>query len=154
MPAHNYNEEFFMSEWSRGHIAILEWMGVVSFVSLVVGLIVAFVIVVRIPPDYFACRACHGVTHADQHPVVRAILLIMKNLLGYIFIAAGIIMLVLPGQGVLTILAGVMMLNFPGKYRLERWIISRPSVLETINLLRQRAGREPLVLDSKESVQS
>jgi hypothetical protein len=143
-----------MFAWIQDHKAILEWMGVVSFVSLVIGLIVAFVIAVRIPADYFACRGCHGKTHADQHPVVRALLLIAKNLLGYIFIAAGILMLVLPGQGVLTILAGVMMLNFPGKYRLERWIISRPTVLEGINLLRQRAGREPLVLDSKESVQS
>jgi len=60
---------------------------------------------------------------------------------------AGIIMLVLPGQGIFTILIGIMLLNFPGKYRLERWIVARRPVLRSINWLRRRAGRAPLVPD-------
>ncbi len=69
-----------------------------------------------------------------------------KNLLGYLLIVAGIAMLVLPGQGVLTILLGVILVDLPGKYRFERWIVARPLVLKSINRLRQRAGRDPLVL--------
>ncbi len=73
--------------------------------------------------------------------------MIAKNLLGYIFVVAGTLMLVLPGQGLLTILVGIMFLNFRGKYELERWIVSRQPVLGSINWIRRRAGRAPLVLE-------
>ena len=73
-------------------------------------------------------------------------MVIGKNVLGAIFVVAGLIMLVLPGQGIFTILIGIMLLDFPGKYRLERWIVARRPVLQSINWLRQRAGRAALVL--------
>jgi len=60
---------------------------------------------------------------------------------------AGIVMLVLPGQGILTIVIGLMLSNFPGKYRLERWLVMRPRVLRTINWLRQRSKRNPLLFE-------
>ena len=74
-------------------------------------------------------------------------LVIGKNVLGAIFVVAGIIMLVLPGQGIFTILIGIMLLDFPGKYQFERWIVARRPVFQSINWLRQRAGRAALVLD-------
>jgi len=55
-------------------------------------------------------------------------------------------MLVLPGQGLLTILLGVTLVNFPGKYALERRIVSRPSVANTLNRIREAVGRNPLEL--------
>ena len=39
-------------------------------------------------------------------------------------------------------------MDFPGKRRLERWLVSRPTVLNTINRLRQRYGKPPLVLEN------
>jgi hypothetical protein len=72
--------------------------------------------------------------------------LIGRNALGYVFIVVGIVMLVIPGQGVLTIVIGIMLLNFPGKYRLERWLVVRRPVLRSINWLRRRSKRNPLVL--------
>jgi hypothetical protein len=75
-------------------------------------------------------------------------LLIGRNLLGYVFIVAGILMLVTPGQGMLTILIGLTLVNFPRKYRLERWIVSRRPVLRSVNWLRRRAGCPPLSLES------
>lgn len=74
-------------------------------------------------------------------------LLAAKNLLGYLLIVAGIAMLLLPGQGVLTMLLGFIMVDLPGKYRFEQWLVARPLVLRSINMLRRRAGREPLILD-------
>ena len=74
-------------------------------------------------------------------------LMIAKNVLGYIFVVTGLILLVLPGQGIFTVLVGVMLLNFPGKHQLARWIIARQPVLRSINWLRRRAGRAALVLD-------
>jgi hypothetical protein len=78
-------------------------------------------------------------------------LLTAKNLLGYILIAAGIVMLVLPGQGTLTILIGILLVDFPGKYRLERWVVGRGPVLQSINWFRRRAGRPPLLLEKEET---
>jgi hypothetical protein len=72
-------------------------------------------------------------------------MLVVKNLLGCLFVVAGLLMLVLPGQGLLSILIGIILLDFPGKYSVERWLISRPPVLHTVNWLRRRAGRPPLV---------
>ena len=61
--------------------------------------------------------------------------------------AAGIAMLVLPGQGILTMLLGFILVDLPGKYRFERWLVTRPLALRSINLLRRRAGHDPLVLE-------
>ncbi len=60
-------------------------------------------------------------------------------------ILLGIVLLVLPGQGVLTILLGIAVAEFPGKYRLERWVLSRRPVLRAVNGLRRGRRRAPLV---------
>ena len=70
--------------------------------------------------------------------------MIIKNLIGYVLIIGGILMLVLPGQGLVTIFIGLMMSNYPGKYFIERKFIAIPSVLKTINWLRKRSNQEPL----------
>ena len=56
----------------------------------------------------------------------------------------GVLMLVLPGQGVLTILIGLTLLDFPGKRRFVRRLLMRPRVFRVINRLRRRFGRPPL----------
>ena len=61
-----------------------------------------------------------------------------------VLVLAGLIMLVVPGQGLLTLAVGLVLVDFPGKYRLERWLVTRPPVWRAINWLRKRAGREPL----------
>jgi Putative transmembrane protein (PGPGW) len=73
----------------------------------------------------------------------------VKNLIGGVFVLAGIVMLVLPGQGVLTIMLGIALMNFPGKFQLERWIVSRGPTLWFINRLRRRRGRPALVLEGE-----
>lgn len=135
-----------MVKWIRSHKTTIWWMSGASILIFIAALIVVPLLAARIPSDYFAHRRRQRKRAAHQHPVVRGGLLIGKNLLGYVLIAAGIIMLALPGPGVLTTLVGIMLLNFPGKYRLERWMVTRPPVLRSINKLRQRAGRPPLFL--------
>lgn len=122
------------------------YLAVFSIVSFIGTLLLVPVLVIRIPDDYFTEKKRHRwEPWAHKHPVIRWSLLIAKNILGYIFIILGIAMLVLPGQGVLTILIGILFINFPGKYRLERWVVMRAPVLNTINRLRRRAGRMPLI---------
>lgn len=136
-----------MIEWIQGNETAFWWLAASTTITFIATLMAVPVLVVRIPPDYFSRSRRHGKPWANHHLVVRAMLLIGKNALGYIFVVAGFIMLVLPGQGIFTILIGIMLLNFPGKYRLEQWIVARRPVLRSINWLRRRAGRAPLVLD-------
>jgi len=72
-----------------------------------------------------------------------------KNILGLVLVAAGVVMLFLPGQGLLTIFLGIVLMNFPGKYRLERYIVSRGPVLRGVNWIRRRAGVEELRVDAE-----
>jgi hypothetical protein len=77
-------------------------------------------------------------------------LTILKNIVGWAFILAGIAMLVLPGQGILTILIGVSLANFPGKYALERRLVRKPAVARTLNRIREKAGKPRLEIPAVE----
>ncbi|MBN1824919.1 MAG: hypothetical protein JW958_01550 [Candidatus Eisenbacteria bacterium] len=122
------------------------WIAGASLAAFLFALAAVPRLVVRIPPDYFAPGKRRGVLWANANPVLRILLLVLKNAVGALFLLAGIAMLFLPGQGLLTILAGIALLDFPGKFRLARWLVSRGPLLRTINRLRRRAGRPPLVV--------
>ncbi len=118
-----------------------------SVVLFLVTLLIVPWLVVKIPEDYFLESRRHGEWLSRQHLFVRHVLIVFKNIAGAVLILLGIIMLVLPGQGIITILVGLILINFPGKYKLERWLVSRKPVLRSINWLRQRAGHRRLVLE-------
>ncbi len=105
--------------------------------------------IVRLPEDYFHSSQRHAAPWKHYHPLLRALALLLKNLLGLLLLATGIAMLVLPGQGVLTMLIGIMLLDFPGKYQSERWLISRPHVLRAVNWHRRRYQRPPFRMGPK-----
>lgn len=134
-------------EWLQTYEVYFWWLFAFSILTFIGTLIAVPMLLVRIPHDYFAHEKREVMSRANHHILIQAILVIIKNTVGVILLTLGIIMLVTPGQGIITILAGMMLLNYPGKYRLERWIVSRPSVFRSINWFRQRAGRGPLVLD-------
>jgi hypothetical protein len=128
------------------HPALLWTLGAASIVVFVGSLLAMPPLVARIQPDYFAHDKRPPSRWASQHPLLRWVLRIGKNVLGCVFMLAGIAMLVLPGQGLLTMLVGFLMLDFPRKYRFEKWLVGRRYVLRPINWLRRRAGRSPLQL--------
>jgi hypothetical protein len=122
--------------------AVLASVGFGLAILGLVSLIALPWLVVRIPADYFT-RA-----HATEprSPTERLGWFI-KNLFGMLVLLAGVLMLVLPGQGILTIFAALVLLDFPGKRRLERWLIQRSRLLSRLNALRARARRPPLEWD-------
>lgn len=130
----------------EGNEPLVTGLVIFSLVGFIGTLLLVPYIVTRIPDDYFTTEHRHKTPWAEHHPAIRLTLITLKNILGYIFIVMGIAMLVLPGQGLLTIVIGVMMLDFPGKYYWERWLVSRPAILKSINWLRRRAGRIELHL--------
>jgi len=131
-------------KWVEAHEAELWAIGAASIGMLILCMMVVPVIVARIPADYFTHPERPDSRLKQQHQIIRLAALIGKNILGYVFIVAGLMMLLLPGQGLLTILIGILMIDFPGKYRFEKWLIHRRTVRRSINWLRRRTGRSPL----------
>jgi hypothetical protein len=124
---------------------ILLMLFIVSVVGFVASLIAIPFILVRLPASYFDER--HPRTWMqDHHPALRLTGLIVKNVAGVVLFLAGVAMLFLPGQGILTMLIGVSLTDFPGKRHLERKLIGQPTVLRTINKLREKFGRPPLIV--------
>ena len=120
------------------------WIALGSLLSLVVGILSLPFLVSRIPADYFSHEQRHRLSEHARHPVMRLVLTGVKNAIGAVFVIAGLMMLVLPGQGLLTLFVGLMIMNYPGKFALERWLIQRPYVLPAVNRLRERYGHPPL----------
>ena len=134
--------ERFLSENSGW----LVWMGVASAVMFVGSLVLIPILVVRMRADYFLRGRGGWERSSAAHPVLRGLVLGLKNLLGVVLLVLGVAMLVGPGQGVLTIVVALSLLNFPGKRRLEMQLLRVPGLLAAINRLRRRAGREPVRL--------
>ena len=122
---------------------VLVTLGVLSGVFFIGTLIAIPMVLVRLPHDYFNERRPRAWLQ-NRHPALRMTAYVIKNVIGAVFLLAGIAMIVLPGQGVLTILIGVSLMDFPGKRNLERRLMGRPSVLRTINKIREKFGRRPL----------
>jgi hypothetical protein len=119
-----------------------------SVVTFVGSIAVVTLVLVKLPANYF--HSSHDREFlVHRHPVLRALGIFAKNLLGLILVGAGIVMSLpgVPGQGVLTILLGIMLLDFPGKRKLETRIVGRPRVNQAVNALRTRFGKPPLMLD-------
>jgi len=114
----------------------------------VLSLFVVAAIAVFLPADYFSNNKREKLRYANTHPLIYYSLLIAKNLLGLVLLCAGIIMLVLPGQGLLTILIGLLMIDFPGKYKVTRFLVNQKAVYKPINWLRRKFNRGPIFLKS------
>jgi UPF0716 family protein affecting phage T7 exclusion len=119
-----------------------------SAFAFVAGSAFVTVVLVRLPANYFHSSHAREFL-AERHPAVRTAGVVAKNLLGVVLVILGVIMAVpgVPGPGVLTILLGIMLLDFPGKRDLETRIVRRPRVFRSINALRARFDKPPLILD-------
>lgn len=133
-----------LSTWLDAQSSLVWWLGALSIVTFAGSLILVPWLIIRIPPEYFVNPDHPTRAAAIRHPALRALFLISKNLLGAVLIVSGIFMLVLPGQGLLTIFIGAVLLNYPGKFKVERWIVTRPRIRRLINRLRRYAGHPPL----------
>lgn len=133
------------------HRIMVQGLTAFSGILFVTSLLAVPWLVARIPADYFVRSADDEARFRNQYPLLTMMLLVLRNVIGFLVILVGTAMLVLPGQGLLTILLGMMLISFPGKRRLEILIIRRRSINRVVSWMRQRAGREPLQLpDSSE----
>ncbi|MEM9255844.1 MAG: PGPGW domain-containing protein [Pseudomonadota bacterium] len=121
----------------------LLWSSAISLAILLLTLVAVPWIVARLPSDYFASPHRHTLPKSARHPLLLAVFTMLKNVVGFLLLLLGLIMLVTPGQGLLTILTGVLLMNFPGKYELECYVVAKPGVLKALNWLRARGGHAP-----------
>ena len=127
------------------HQYLLWWMGVGSAFVFVISLLSLPWLVAQIPDDYFVPKKRQPSQWKTRQPLIRLIILIGKNCLGYMLLLGGILMLFLPGQGLLTMITGLLLIDYPGKFRLERKIVNTPTVLKSLNWLRAKAHKPPLI---------
>lgn len=128
-----------------GEIGLGVGLFVLTFTASIA--ITAFVLV-RLPADYFRGPVGHTL-FGEQHPILRWAWKIGKNAFGIGLVLLGIVLSVpgVPGQGILTILLGLMLVDFPGRRKLEQRLVRWPRVRRSIDRLRLRFGRPPLILD-------
>jgi Putative transmembrane protein (PGPGW) len=141
----------YVPEWAR---APLEWLTHPAvLVALGVGSTLLFVLsaagvpwfLARLPSDYLSRRERVELgIPAEKRPAWRIVTHFFRNLVGVVLLVAGILQLVLPGQGILTILVSLFLLDFPGKRKLTRRILGSRVVFRAINSIRRRAGQPPL----------
>ena len=124
-------------------------VGALIFVaSFFINLGIVSFILVKLPADHFS-KNRKTKFWAGPRPAIHAAKVIGKNIAGVLLVALGIVLSLpgVPGQGLLTVLLGIMLLDFPGRHRLEQKLLSKPSIVNTINRLRKRFDKPPLQLN-------
>jgi hypothetical protein len=136
----------WLPDWTRSKLVsqlieppVLLAISVCSVVLFILSLLFASWALRRLPEDFLLRREpppkAHGMALFGD---------ILRNLAGIALFIVGVLMLVLPGQGLLTMLAALTLMDFPGKRRLEQRLLLIPRVLATVNRLRRHAGRPAL----------
>jgi hypothetical protein len=100
-------------------------------------------VVVGLPADYFVRTS----ESPKRGRALRLVLAAAKNILGVILFVVGFVMALplVPGPGALFMLLGLGLVDFPGKRSLERRLLREPHLLASVNKMRARFGKPPLL---------
>ena len=134
----------FLILWFSDHPGVLIGLGASSILIFIISILGISWFVAQIPEDYFLSSKRKPSKWQEQKPILRLAVLIGKNIIGVSLIIGGLLMLVLPGQGLLTIVTGLLLINYPGKYKLEQKLVAIPSVFRALNWIRVKANKPPL----------
>ena len=138
----DFINSFFV--WFSDNPGILIGLGIFSIFIFIISIIGISWFVAQIPEDYFLSVKRKPTKWIEKKPVLRLLVLFGKNIIGLSLLVGGLLMIVLPGQGLLTIVTGLLLINYPGKFRLEQKIVGIPSVFKTLNWIRIKANEPPL----------
>lgn len=98
-----------------------------------------------IPHNYFVDKKRVSLIKI-KNPLMWLPIIIIKNSIGLVLILFGILMLILPGQGVLTIITGLIFLDYPGKFRFERSLVRNKLILNSMNWIRRKLDKPDLII--------
>ena len=130
--------------WFSENPQVLVWLGGSSLLIFTFSLLGISWLVAQIPENYFLHETRHPSLWKVKTPILRLMILVIKNVLGAFLIIGGLMMLVLPGQGLLTIVTGFLFVDYPGKFKLERKMVSYPAILNSLNWIRSKSNKAPL----------
>jgi len=136
------------THWLGQHTVLLGVLAVLSTVLLLASIVATPWIIARLPQNYLLQRD----NSVRRHPLARLSIDVVRTLSGFALIVFGLLMLVMPGPGLITLLLGLSIARFPGKRRLLRHIASRDSVFNSLNWMRRRHGRPPLIHPHQEEL--
>ena len=138
----NFINSFIL--WFSNHPGVLIGLGVSSIFIFILSILGISWFVAQIPDDYFLSFKRKPTKWREQKPILRLAIIFGKNIIGLALLIGGLLMLVLPGQGLLTILTGLLLINYPGKYKLEQRLVAIPSIFRALNWIRIKANKPPL----------
>ena len=138
----NYVNAFI--SWFSNHPGVLIGLGISSILIFILSILGISWFIAQIPEDYFLSTKRKPSKWQEQKPILRLAVIFGKNIIGFSLIIGGLIMLVLPGQGLLTIVTGLLLVNYPGKYKLEKKLVAIPSIFRALNWIRVKANKPPL----------
>ena len=110
----------------------------ISILMLIGSLVLTPRILLRLPASYFQHRHHAPLEQFQHRPLLRIILVILKNVAGGLLFLTGLTMLVLPGQGLLTLFLALLLLDFPGKNALKNRLFRIHQIREWMNHYRIR----------------
>ncbi|MDP5032191.1 MAG: hypothetical protein NWQ54_19575 [Paraglaciecola sp.] len=118
---------------------------ITTSVSVVYFVVLSYIIT-QMDSRYFV--RIHASKDAQTNKTKRHhVINLAKTLFGIVLLLCGVLMLVLPGQGLLTILVGLSLIPFPGKDRFEQYLLARPSIRTSLNWIRVKAKKAPFIFD-------
>ena len=132
--------------WSSMNSDLLFLLGSLSVFILIISVFMMVLIISFLPEDYFKSENRNLISSVQnsRYPLIKLLVLITKNFFGILLLLSGILMLVLPGQGILTIITGLVFIDYPGKYKFERKLLKQKGVINSINWIRSRLSKPPL----------
>ncbi len=125
---------------------LLIGIGIMSVVTFLGSLIIIPILIINMDDDYFETKKKDTEDRSKAFNFFAIIIIVVKNILGILFVLAGVLMLVLPGQGIVTILIGISIANFPGKRKLELKLIRLTAIHNAINWIRAKAKKPPIII--------
>ena len=132
--------------WSSMNSDLLFLLGSLSIFILIISVFMMVLIISFLPEDYFKSENRNLISSIQnsRDPLLKLLVLITKNFFGVLLLLSGILMLVLPGQGILTIITGLVFMDYPGKYKFERKLLRQKGVINSINWIRSRLSKPSL----------
>ncbi len=132
--------------WSSMNSDLLFLLGSLSIFILIISVFMMVLIISFLPEDYFKSENRNLISSVQnsRYPLLKLLVLITKNFFGVLLLLSGVLMLVLPGQGILTIITGLVFMDYPGKYKFERKLLRQKGVINSINWIRSRLSKPSL----------
>lgn len=124
------------AERYAGLIAIV---GAASVGIMMISVLITPWFVAQLPPDYFS----RPPPRAQPKSIRRLLLQLVRNGLGAILLAAGLLMIIIPGPGLITLILGLTVSDFSAKQRVIRHFLNRPGVMDSLNWMRRKYRRPP-----------